>query len=202
MSRFLTLYRDCRKDDCSKYGFHEIREISWNFNEQGLCDWARDNYKFHYGKEPQLTFYEVTSYHDGKYDSIYTRRQFNETIQHYWDALKWKLRSGECYFYPQHSSMERVADSDGKPIMLNPGERYTVTVFDDKFHMNENDIQFYVQWFMELVSFAKQYLNDKSHILAVSDENRICRRSRSIHRQIETHADYLLKNLKKKKRQV
>ena len=47
MGRFLTLYRDCGKNDCEENRYHIEREVCWIFNERGLCTWAPDNYMFH-----------------------------------------------------------------------------------------------------------------------------------------------------------
>ena len=64
--------------------------MNWNFNHIGLINWASYNYKyFHSGGEPEPTLYEVTS------DSKYTRKQFHDTVIHYWKELKPKLKSFE-----------------------------------------------------------------------------------------------------------
>ena len=76
MGRFLTLFRDCGRDDGTENRYHVEREVCWIFNEMGLCTGAQDNYKFHFGKELETSFYDVTSNHDVENASLYTRKQF------------------------------------------------------------------------------------------------------------------------------
>ena len=155
MDRFLTLYRDCGKDNCTENRYHVEREVCWLFNERGLCTWVQDNYKFHFGKEPEPSFYDVTSHHDGENASIYTRKQLFDSILYYWNRLHPKLRSGQCYFFPYY----RYSTADC----------YTVTVSGEKIPMKENDIEYYEKWLKQVVSFSQQYLRDQDLLLSVSD---------------------------------
>ena len=155
MGRFLTLYRDCGKDNCTENIYHVEREVCWLFNERGLCTWVQDNYKFHFGKEPEPSFYDVTSHHDGENASIYTRKQLFDNILYYWNRLHPKLRSGQCYFFPYY----RYSTADC----------YTVTVSGEKIPMKENDIEYYEKWLKQVVSFSQQYLLDQDLLLSVSD---------------------------------
>ena len=107
MGRYLTLYYDCGNENCKKERFHEVRDINWNFNERGLCNWIQDNYRFHHGgEEPEITFYRVTS------DYHYTRQQFYDTVKHYWKALKHNLRSGNCYIFPSPNEKVPMTKKD------------------------------------------------------------------------------------------
>ena len=72
-------------------------KMNWNLNHKGLINWASDNYKYYHScAEPQPTLYEVTS------DSKYTRKQFHDTVIHYWKELKPKLKSSNTHFFPRN----------------------------------------------------------------------------------------------------
>ena len=155
MGRFLTLYRDCGRDDCEENRYHIEREVCRIFNERGLCMWSQDNYKFHFGKVPKPSFYNVTSHHDGDNISIYTRKQLFDTILHYWNQLHPKLRGSHCYFFPYYK--------------YSTDDYQTVTVFGEKVSMTENDIKYYEKWFKLVVSFSQEYLRNQELMLSVSD---------------------------------
>ena len=108
MARFLTLCRDCGRDDCEENRYYIEREFCWIFNEGGLCTWAQDNYKFYFGKESKPSFYDVTSHHDGDNTPIYTRKKLFDTILHYWNQSHPKLRGSHCYFFPTTNTLPKM----------------------------------------------------------------------------------------------
>ena len=159
MPRWLILYTDYgQEDDCDN---HVVRDMNWHFNECGLSAWMEDNYKFHYGQEPEITFYQVTS----DFDQIYTRQQFYDTIKHYWKTLKHKLRNGQCYFFPP---VRTKAGMLSEYVETGWG-RLKLTMDGDKIPIKEQRvIDFYETWIKDLIDFAKEYLTNTDLSLCCS----------------------------------